>query len=519
MRSALRWMLPLAAWSLGCVTYRDRIVVVTQHFEVNQNTTTQTAPVDPTVAAPADTALLPATPGRLDPATMRATLDGFGSWIDAPAYGAVWIPDERVRGEDFVPYLSNGQWLPTRTGWYWQSDFAWGAIPFHYGRWVNLSGVWAWVPGSAFAPAWVDWRVGNGWVAWSPLAPGGAAFAASHMYCAWGRLRGPGLRARTVLGAAAASLYAYTTTVPVSCARGASCYSPGPPVPTAVATEVSSLWATARATAREGALPTSAGVIINPVGTPVDPPARIPDVPNVPRVLNVATGTLRPADALPIRTAPPSIAEGGPSTDVEPSGTSGESGPRLTITSAGAPVIRTTGGTSITAGSSGYSVIPARRMTWGSSIPAVMPEVAPRPMIAQRFDAPQRIEMPPTAPVAMPPPIGAPSFAPRAPSEWRAPSSYGAPAFNGYAAPMPSLPTTPSAAVAGTYGRVYAAPSYAPSQPTVFAAPSAPVYAAPAAPAYTAPPITQAPVIAPRAPSFGMRPPTTFAPGVGFRMR
>lgn len=197
MRSALRWMLLLAAWSLGCVTYRDRIVVVTQHFEVNQNTTTQTAPVDPTVAAPADTALLPATPGRLDPATMRATLDGFGSWIDAPAYGAVWIPDERVRGEDFVPYLSNGQWLPTRTGWYWQATSAWGAIPFHYGRWVNLSGVWAWVPGAPSRPPRSTRALATAGSRGRALAPGGAAFAASHMYGAWGRLRGPGLRART----------------------------------------------------------------------------------------------------------------------------------------------------------------------------------------------------------------------------------------------------------------------------------------------------------------------------------
>lgn len=517
MRFALRWLLPIASWSLGCVTYRDRIVVVTQHIEVNQTASTQAAPVDASVAAPGDSALLPATPGRLDPAAMRATLDGFGSWVDAPAYGSVWIPDERVRGQDFVPYLSGGQWLPTRAGWYWQSDFAWGAIPFHYGRWVMVGGLWAWVPGSAFAPAWVDWRVGNGWVAWAPLAPGGAAFSASHMYCAWGRLRGPGLRARTVLGPAASSLYAYTAAVPVSCAQGASCYSPGPPVPTAVATDVSVPWATARATAREGALPSTQGIVISPVGTPVEAPARIPDVPGVQRVLNVATGTLRPADALPAHPVPPSVAEGGPSADVEPSSGAADRGTRLVITSAEAPVVRPTA-TSITAGSSGYSVIPARRMTWSSSLPAVTPEVAPRPMISQRFDVQERVVMPPTAPVATPPPIGAPMFAPRAPSEWRATSGYGSPVFNGYVAPMPSLSTTPSAAVAGDFGR----PVFAPSPPppsTVFVAPSAPVYAAPTRPAYTAPPITQAPVYVPsaRGSPFGMRAPTTFAPGVSLR--
>ena len=41
------------------------------------------------------------------------------------------------------------------------------------------------VPGAVFAPAWVDWRVGNGWVGWAPLAPLGASFVASHIYCAW----------------------------------------------------------------------------------------------------------------------------------------------------------------------------------------------------------------------------------------------------------------------------------------------------------------------------------------------
>jgi hypothetical protein len=48
----------------------------------------------------------------------------------------------------------------------------WGWAPFHYGRWfLHDDYGWLWVPGTEWAPAWVDWRHGDGWVGWAPLPP------------------------------------------------------------------------------------------------------------------------------------------------------------------------------------------------------------------------------------------------------------------------------------------------------------------------------------------------------------
>ena len=505
MSRTLQTLLVIAACAPACIAYRDRVVVVTQHTQIER-----TEAMQPVATAAADDSLsLPSTPSRIDAPAIREALDGYGAWVESPAYGSVWIPDEGARGADFTPYLTAGQWLPTRAGWYWQSEYAWGAIPFHYGRWVMIDGVWAWVPGSAFAPAWVDWRFGNGWAAWAPLAPFGAAFTASHMYCAWSHLRGPGLRARTVLGPAATSLYPYTAPLRVSCAYGATCYGAGPPVPQAVATDVAQAWADSRATARSTGARTIDSHTINPVGTPVEAPAVVPDVPSVPRVLNVATGTLRPLDAMPVRTQPSAASDVGVNSDVEPPSDSG--GPRIVITSAQAPAARVIA-SSTTVSSSGYSVIPARRMTWAPSAPVAPSSVTPPAEFAPRFQAPQRVEMPPVVRgVAMPPVVGAPSFAPAPHGGWQAPPIYAAPPVRTYGPPFPSMPSVPSV-TATTFAR----PSYAPSPPSVYAAPAAPVYAPPR---YTAPPITSAPAYVPSAPTFGglRSAPTVFAPGARFR--
>src|SRR5207253_11242825 len=45
------------------------------------------------------------------------------------------------------------------------------AWTFHYGRWALLPAGWAWVPGTVWGPAWVDWFWGDGFIGWAPLAP------------------------------------------------------------------------------------------------------------------------------------------------------------------------------------------------------------------------------------------------------------------------------------------------------------------------------------------------------------
>jgi len=112
-------------------------------------------------------------------------LDANGSWRVEAGYGNVWVPN-RVATE-WVPY-SNGHWAWVDPwGWTWIDDAPWGFAVSHYGRWANLHGTWAWVPGPVrsrayYAPALVAFVGGSnfqlsiagsnvGAVAWFPLAP------------------------------------------------------------------------------------------------------------------------------------------------------------------------------------------------------------------------------------------------------------------------------------------------------------------------------------------------------------
>ena len=108
------------------------------------------------------------------------SLDEHGSWRTVPDYGTVWFPRVVVSG--WVPYRY-GRWgWVSPWGWTWIDDAPWGFAPFHYGRWVVVSGAWCWVPGAwvarpVYAPALVAWvgspgvSVGLGSVGWFPLGP------------------------------------------------------------------------------------------------------------------------------------------------------------------------------------------------------------------------------------------------------------------------------------------------------------------------------------------------------------
>lgn len=93
----------------------------------------------------------------------------YGDWIAVAEYGLVWRPHGTHVG--WRPY-SYGRWVATDAGWTWVSDWEWGWAPFHYGRWLNHHRIgWVWVPGDEWAPAWVDWREGDGLIGWAPLPP------------------------------------------------------------------------------------------------------------------------------------------------------------------------------------------------------------------------------------------------------------------------------------------------------------------------------------------------------------
>jgi hypothetical protein len=101
----------------------------------------------------------------------------WGTWIELPGYGPVWRPSEQVlaASPDWRPYYDNGQWVQTENGLYWQSDYTWGDIPFHYGRWIlDVRYGWVWVPDYEWGPAWVFWRHddADGAIGWAALPPG-----------------------------------------------------------------------------------------------------------------------------------------------------------------------------------------------------------------------------------------------------------------------------------------------------------------------------------------------------------
>jgi hypothetical protein len=103
----------------------------------------------------------------------REPLQNYGTWTEDPTYGTIWVPDSAQVGADFAPYQTSGHWATDDNGeWMWVSDYEWGYIPFHYGRWVWVGSRWGWIPGRVYAPAWVTWRVGDdGYLGWAPLPP------------------------------------------------------------------------------------------------------------------------------------------------------------------------------------------------------------------------------------------------------------------------------------------------------------------------------------------------------------
>jgi hypothetical protein len=92
-----------------------------------------------------------------------------GIWVKHPKYRYVFCPKVDA---DWRPY-TNGHWVYLKDyGWYFASDepFAWAV--YHYGRWFDDDRLgWCWVPGNAWAGAWVSWRQGDQFIGWAPLAP------------------------------------------------------------------------------------------------------------------------------------------------------------------------------------------------------------------------------------------------------------------------------------------------------------------------------------------------------------
>lgn len=99
-------------------------------------------------------------------------LSPYGRWILGEDNEWYWQPNTVVGNVEWRPYWDNGRWIYTDAGWYWGSDYPWGWVAFHYGRWhLHPHHGWIWYPGREWGPAWVTWRSGGDYCGWAPLPP------------------------------------------------------------------------------------------------------------------------------------------------------------------------------------------------------------------------------------------------------------------------------------------------------------------------------------------------------------
>jgi len=117
-------------------------------------------PAPPVDALPEAEAAPPAEPEAATLETLSESISPYGRWIEVPGLGRVWQPYDRVVGPGFQPYVSGGRWIQADAGWVFESDWPFGSVVFHYGRW-HLAGDlgWVWIPGTEWAPSWCDDRV------------------------------------------------------------------------------------------------------------------------------------------------------------------------------------------------------------------------------------------------------------------------------------------------------------------------------------------------------------------------
>jgi hypothetical protein len=100
------------------------------------------------------------------------TLAPYGGWVNIEGYGLCWCPTVVIYNSSWQPYCDHGHWVYTDCGWYWMSDYSWGATTFHYGRWFHHPRYgWCWWPDTTWAPSWVCWRYSKNYCGWAPLPP------------------------------------------------------------------------------------------------------------------------------------------------------------------------------------------------------------------------------------------------------------------------------------------------------------------------------------------------------------
>ncbi|HVY71140.1 MAG TPA: DUF6600 domain-containing protein, partial [Verrucomicrobiae bacterium] len=108
-----------------------------------------------------------------DASYFQNDLSPYGRWFVAEDGQWYWQPAVALSSPGWQPYWDAGHWVSTDQGWYWASDYPWGEVAFHYGRWhLHPRYGWVWFPERTWAPAWVVWRSGGEYCGWAPLPPG-----------------------------------------------------------------------------------------------------------------------------------------------------------------------------------------------------------------------------------------------------------------------------------------------------------------------------------------------------------
>lgn len=94
----------------------------------------------------------------------------YGEWKWNSLYGFVWIPNyaRKYPTGDWQPYV-HGSWTSFDNQLFWVPQEPWGWVPYHLGVWIWDKDIgWMWMPGDAFAPAWVTWEFFAGFYMWKP---------------------------------------------------------------------------------------------------------------------------------------------------------------------------------------------------------------------------------------------------------------------------------------------------------------------------------------------------------------
>ncbi|MEN6312120.1 MAG: FecR family protein, partial [Acidobacteriota bacterium] len=94
----------------------------------------------------------------------------YGEWLWDELYGYVWRPyrNQMQYPWGWAPYYY-GRWSSYGGQMYWVPEEPWGWIPYHLGIWQwDAKLGWVWMPGSLFAPAWVQWEFFFGYCGWRP---------------------------------------------------------------------------------------------------------------------------------------------------------------------------------------------------------------------------------------------------------------------------------------------------------------------------------------------------------------